>query len=835
MLLETFAQDVRIGLRVLVKERAFTFLAVTVLALGICGVTTQFSVVNGIMLRGFSFPNPQQLVDVQLINPAAPNPQGFFPNRTLAIDLQEIAPAQQSFSLMAGYMNGSTVNVTYQGTAQRYTGAYVTAEFFKILGVAPVLGRDFVPEDNRPGAEKVAIISHQLWERDFGRDPQVIGQSVRLNGTAATIVGVMPAGFLFPVNEQIWVPLHSEYPPRPRADQNVNGIGVIGRLKPGVSLDQAQLEMTGFAQAIARANPDTNKDFTGAQVRPLTQNFVPPQLRQTLVGMLVAVAVVLLIACVNVMNMQFARATLRARELAIRGALGASRLRLIRQMLTESLLIATLGASVGVALSYWAVDFLFALTRNLAFPLPYWVTFDIDARTLAATVAVTVASAVFSGLVPAVLASRTRAAAVMKESARGSTSRLAGRITKGLVVFQLALTCALLIASTLQAKSIIKQSTIDYGYDESAVMTARLGLFDGDYPTPEAKRLFFRRLLQQLRAHPEIESAALTGRFRMTFSGLGQVEIDGQTYPNPADRPTVNFEPATEGYFETLGLRIVEGRDFTADDNEQRQPVAIVNASFARRFFGNESPIGRRFRTVGFNELFGVWRTIVGVVPDTRMPSPNNPQQDNAGFYIPLFDSFFGPAREGPNNVQFSTIVIRPRGRNGDSAATLLRREVAKVDANLPLYFVATPKTLHDEALGQNRIITGIFAAFGLVAVVLASVGLYGVMSFSVNQRRQEFGIRMALGADAQRILRMVVHQGSLQLATGIATGVGAALIIFTLSDATLQNLLFQVSPRDPLVYGSVIAVVTVVSSFALLIPARRATQVDPMIALRAE
>lgn len=835
MFVQSLAQDIRIGLRVLLKERTFSALAITVLALGICGVTTQFSVVNGIMLRGFSFPEPQELVNIQFIDPTRPNPQGFFPSQTYALDFEAVAPHQQSFSIMAGYLAGATVNVSYNGNAQRYTGAYVTHEFARLLGVAPIVGRDFTAADNRPGAPKVALISHQLWERDFNRDPNIVGQAIRLNGTAASIAGVMPPNFNFPFNEQIWVPFFAEYPPVARNHPNVQFMNIIARLKRGVSIDQATTEMTGFAQSIAAEHPDTNRQFNAAQIRPLITTFVGPQLRQTLTGMLVAVGVVLLISCVNVMNMQFARATLRAREFSIRGALGAGRARLIRQMLTESLLVAVLGALLGVGLSYWAVDYLFSLTRTLAFPLPYWVTFDIDGPVLAATVGVTAGSAVVFGLVPAILASRANAAAVIKEGGRGNTSRVINRFTRGLVILQIGLTCLLLIGSTLQVKSIVKQSTLDWGYDETSLFTARLGLFEADYPGAVGKKEFYERYLRALRAHPEVEAAALTTRFRMTFTGQTPIEIDGEKYARPEDRPVVPTEFVSEDYFAALGLRVIEGRDFRADDLDAKQPVALVNASFAKRFFQQASPIGRRFRPVTATGQTGPWRTIVGVVPDTRLNNPFNPQTDNSGFFVPFFGNLVGPVSAGPAAQQFATVMVRPRSHHGESAAKLLREVTAKLDGNLPLYFAATPQTLHDEALGQNRIITGLFAAFGVVAVVLAAVGLYGVMSFSVNQRTQEFGIRMALGADAKRILEMVMRQGGLQLAIGLGLGLGATLLLVTLLGTTLTNLLFQVSPRDPLVYASVVMLIVSVAAVSMLVPARRAARVDPMVALRAE
>ncbi|MFA5056858.1 MAG: ABC transporter permease, partial [Opitutaceae bacterium] len=649
MIFETFFRDLHIGARVLIKEKSFCLLAVTVLALGICGVATMFSVVDAVMLRGFSYPNAGRLVGVQIVDLTQRNANANgFGNQIFGLDYEEMQEQQKSLDLLAAYINGSTVNVTIDGNAKRYTGAYVTSDFFRILGVAPIIGRDLTAADNQPGAEKVAIISHDLWQHDFGATRDVIGKSVRINGKPATIVGVMAPGFTFPLNEQLWVPLYSEFPPTPRNDLRAAGnqVSVLGLLKPGVPLDQANAEFTAIAKRLAASFPDTNKKFDTARVEPLIKTFTPPALQGLLWTMLAFCMGILLIACVNVMNMQFARATLRQKELAIRSSLGATRIRLIRQMLTESLLLSALGAVAGVSLAFWTTDYLQAATHNLANPIPAYITITIDGRVLAFVVGATVLAALVSGFVPAWMASRANAVEALKESGRGNTSRAVSVITRGLVVFQILVTCVLLIGSLLQVQSILRQQRINYGYDTTALLTARMGLMDGDYPSPEARKLFFDRLVRELRADPEFESAALTNRFRMTFSGFTAIEIEGQAYKTDSDRPNANFEQVTDGYFTTLGARILEGRDFDLDDRDAKQPVALVNAAFARKHFGNASALGRRFRTVGNNgRLFGPWRTIVGVTSNVRMQAPFNiPAVDDTGFYVPYFSSVFGPA-----------------------------------------------------------------------------------------------------------------------------------------------------------------------------------------------
>jgi predicted permease len=831
---ESFLQDVRIALRVLFKEKSFCFLAVLVLALGIGGATTQFTVVNATVLRGFSFPHPEQLMSVGLIDPQASAQNNNFGlgNIPTAQDYEDLRAAQQSFAQTAGYLSGSTINVTYKNNPQRYTGAYITEDLFKIIGVAPIMGRDFTADDNKPGAEKVAILGHEIWKRDFNGDPNIVGQSVRINGKAATIIGVMPPNFKFPFSEQLWVALYNEFPPVPRGQlvigANNAAPAVMGRLKPGVSIDQVNAEFVGLARRLAQDNPKTNSTLTSASVQPLLKAMTGPQLRQQVWGMLAAVILVLLIACVNVMNMQFGRAALRAKEMAIRGALGATRWRIVRQMLTESFLVATFGAVAGVMLAYWAIDMLIRATNSLPFPPPYWIEYKIDGPVLFFTVAITLVATIVSGLVPALVSSKGSAAEIMKEGGRGNSNRLVNIITRVLVVGQIAFTAALLIAATLQIKSIRNQITLNYGYDESAIYGARMALMEGAYPTQDARRGFFLRAVRALRANPQFESAAMSDRFRMTFAGQGQYEVDGQNYTTDRDRPRGNFESVSDNYFATLGLKILEGRDFTIDDTDAKQPVAIVNTSFARKYYGNESPIGRRIRIYNPGEP-QPWRTIVGVVPDTLMQGPFDQQTDTAGFYMPLLGA--EPA------TQFCTIIVRPRpGQRADTLGSALSRAVSQLDSNLPTYFAGTPAQFHNEILGGNRIVATLFSIFGAVAFVLSAVGLYGVMSFSVTQRTQEFGIRMALGADAARIFRMVMTQGAWQLGIGLILGAGgAALLLGVLAAAALQNILFKVNTLDPIIYCAVAGMLALVAAVSCFVPARRATQVDPMVALRYE
>ena len=602
-MLESFLQDIRIGFRVLLKEKSFCFLAVLVLGLGICGVTTQFTVVNGLVLRGFSFPHPEQLMSVGLIDPQASAQNNNFGigNIPTAQDYEDLRVAQQSFSQMAGYLSGSTINVTYKNNPQRYTGAYVTEDLFKIIGVSPIMGRDFTAEDNKPGAGKVTILGNEIWKRDFNGDPNIVGQGVRINGKAATVIGVMPPNFKFPISDELWVPLYNEFPPEPRGElrlgANNNAPAVMGRLKPGVSIDQANAEFVGLARRLAQENPKTNSTLVSASVQPLLNAMTGVQLRQQVWAMLAAVILVLLIACVNVMNMQFGRAALRAKEVAIRGALGATRWRIVRQMLTESFVVAALGAVAGVMLAFWTVDMFIRATSALPFPLPYWVHFKIDGPVLAFTLALTLVATIVSGLAPALVIAKGNAAEIMKEGGRGNSSRLVNAITRVLIIGQIALTAALLIVATLQIQSIRNQLNLTYGYDENAIYAARMGLMEGAYPNPDTRREFFRRAVRALRDNPQFDSAAMSSRFRMTFDAQGQFEVDGQKYMTDRDRPRGNFESISDNYFTALGLKVLEGRDFTIDDSDANQPVVAGEREFCAKILWS----GKRDRSSDSN------------------------------------------------------------------------------------------------------------------------------------------------------------------------------------------------------------------------------------------
>ena len=735
---------------------------------------------------------------------------------------------------MAGYLSGSTINVTYKNNPQRYTGGYVTEDFFKITGVSPILGRDFTAEDNKPGAERTIILGYEIWKRDFNGDPNVVGQNVRVNSKPATIIGVMPPNFKFPNFEELWTPLYNQFPPIPRGQlvigpNNAAPVG-YGSAQTGCYSRSGECGIYHSCSPVGAGISKNEPEFhigDGAAAREFAHRRAISANRLGDVGR---------------GNSRFADRVRERHEHAVRpGCIASKRTRDSRRAGGDTL--ATCQADVdrkfggrGIRSSRWSSFGL--LERRLADPRhgrrchlgsDCRIGFDLQSTraVLAFIVGITLVTTIVSGFVPALISAHSNAAEMMKEGGRGNSSRLVNVITRLLVIGQIALTAALLIAATLEIRSIRNQLQLDYGYDENAIYSARMALMEGAY-TEDGRREFFKRAVRELRANPQFDSAALSDRFQMTFAGGGQYEVDGQNYLTDRDRPRGNFESVSDNYFSTLGLKILEGRDFTIDDADTKQPVAIVNATFARKHWGNQSALGHQVRIFNPGEP-QPWRTIVGVVPDTLMQGPFDQQTDSAGFYMPILGA--SPA------TQFCTVLVRPRaGQRAETLGPALKKAVAQLDSDVPIYFPGTAARLHDENLSGNRIVVSLFAIFGGVAFVLSAVGLYGVMSFSVSQRTQEFGIRMALGADARRIFRMVMTQGAWQLVIGLVLGAGAAaLLLGVLVAAALRNILFKVNALDPSIYLAVAGLLTIVAALSCFIPARRATRVDPVAALRYE
>lgn len=808
--MDSLIADLRYGVRMLLKTPGLTAVATLTIMLGVGLTTHTFSIVYGSVLRGLDFDRGTPLVHLSQDIPS----EGSRGNSIPILDLIDWREQQTSFRGLAGFTQG-TVNLADEGSPPaRFNGAFVSANLFDQVDGVPVLGRVFGPEEDAGTAEQVAILGYGVWQNRYAGDPDIIGRSVRVNSVTATIVGVMPEGFHFPFDEDIWLPLGVD---PLEAERGGNRVAVVGRLLEAVTVEQAEAQMQGIAQRIAEEYPETN-DGVGVWVQPYEDWIMPPEIVSVLLLMLVAVFGVLLIACFNVANLLLARATVRSRELAVRSALGAERGRLIRQLMLEATLLAVIGGLGGVVLAWVGVEAFNAAIVDIE--KPYWIDIRLDAPALLFTFLVTAFASVAAGTIPAVRASGGKVHEILQDESRGSSSFRMGRFSGGLVVGEIALSCALLVAAGMMIKSVVNVSRLDMGFEGEHVFTARLGLFEADYPDDASRLRFFDRLIEELRAEPEAVEAGLALSLPAVGSAGARVALDGVAYPEFRDQPFSYVNVVSPGYFGALGVTAADGRLFTDADREGAVPVAIVNESFATKHFGAGSPIGERFRNGGED---GTWLTVVGVVPDIYIGGGG---PFNSGG-IP--DQFFVPLAQDASS-RFMSIAVKTRGEPGAFANTAVAA-AQHVDPALPLYWLRTMEESVETSTWVFTIFGSLFTIFGTAALFLAAVGLYGVMAFSVGRRRQEMGIRMAMGAGNRAVFGLVLGKGMRQLAIGAAIGLalGAAMV------RPLQVVFFDVEPSDPTVYVAIIVTMTLAGLLACLLPARRATQVELVDALRPD
>ena len=799
-------RDLRYAARSLRNSPALTIVAALALMVGIGLTTTVFSIVYAALMRGLPYRGADRIAYIQRTNPARDVRQ-----MPLSIhDYVDYKAGQRSFESLAAYYSG-TVNVSGTERAERYTGAWVTSELFSVYGVEPLLGRGIRPGEDQPGGERVVVIGYRTWQTRFGGDRNVIGAQLRANGLPFTVVGVMPESFALPNNAQIWLPLQMD----PLAIKRGEGqsLDVIGRLKPGVSIEAASAETRAIAKRIEAENKPTEEGVT-ARVVTFMEGELGPEPRQLLLTMLGAVLLVLLIACTNVANLLLDRAAHRTKEVGIRTALGASRLAVVRQFLAEALVIAAIGSALGVALAYGGVE-LFNRAIVDTEP-PAWLDIRLHPPVLLFVIALGLVATLASGALPALQSSRADIGEVLKDEARGSSSLRIGKLSKGLVVFEIALSCGLLVAAGLMIKSVAKIRHMDPGFDTANMLTARVG-FPAAYTDTAMQKRFFEQLEPKLASLPGARSASISSGLPGVGGGDDDFAIEGVTYANARDYPRTGTLAVTPSFFANFGLRIIRGRGIEGSDRESTLPVVVVSQRFAEKHFKGDDAIGRRIR-LGGPDSKAPWRTIVGVVPDVYSGDPEKPRNERV--YLPL-------AQEHAN---FVSLAVRTAGPPA-AITSAVRDAVASVNQDIPIYW---PYTM-DEALARPlwfiRVFGTMFMIFGFIALFLASVGLYAVMAFSVSRRTREVGIRMALGAQGGDVVRMVFRQGLLQLLVGMTVGLALALGVSRL----LSVILFDVQPRDPFVFGSVVGVLTLAGMLACLLPARRATRVDPLVALRSE
>jgi predicted permease len=806
-----FFADLGSGVRMLVKYPTLSFVAILTLGLGIGLSTTVFCVVNGGLFKGLPFPNADRIVALVSTSVAQGQPQMPVPVHDLAVHL-----ARQTSFEAVGAFEAVPFNLSMEeGRPERFAGGRLTVGAFRALGVGAAIGRGFQEGDDSPGAPAIVLLGHDLWRDRYGSDPSIVGRTIRANGVQRTVIGVMPPKFAFPFQQVLWVPLPMDPLATPRGEGP--RYTAVGLLKRDVSLNEARAQAAAVAAQLETEFPATNKGI-GANVMPFTEMAVGPEIYGLLFTMLGAGIGVLLIACVNVSNLLVARASLRRREVAVRMALGAARSRIIRQHLTEVLVLALAGGAIGVLLSLLGMQW---FTNSLSVnPPPFWITFELDHRILGFVTTLIVLSCLAAGGLPALHAARVSAGAALKDDSRSSTSGRLGRFSSGLVIVELAVSCGLLIAAGLMIKSVVQLKTVPMPFTVEQILTARVDLPPGDYPDSPASIRFFEQLLPKLRAVPGVEAATLSDGLPGAGNGSIPVQIEGKGYSQASDHPLAREGIVTPGYFETFETPILSGREFTTSDTAMNQPVAIVNESFARVHFPGADPIGRQMKRSrpGGTEP---WLTIVGLVPDLLMQGIGNNNASPVGYYIPIAQS------DVANGVR---IAVRTRG---DAAALTpqIRSAVSELDPNLALYEVNPLRRVIDRQTWFYTSFGTFFMAFGICALFLAAAGLYGVMSFAVTQRTREMGVRAALGAQGRQLVGLVMRRTVVQIIVGMALGLMLALF----ASGALQPVLYKVDPRDVGVFGVVVVLLAGVTLVASLLPARRVTRIDPVTALNVE
>jgi predicted permease len=811
--MSTLVQDLRFAIRMLVSSGSVTLIAVITLALGIGANTAIFSILNGILLEPLPFERPGELL---LIGER----HGDRPISVSWLNYLDWKAQTRSFSRM-GATNGAFLNLTRNGLEpERLVGGRVTASYFDTLGVPALVGRTFTEAEDTAGGEPVVILSEGAWHRLFGGDRSIVGSALTLNGTSYTVVGVMPAAFVIqnpPV--EAWISL-GRVGELMGNRANHSGSSVVARLKPGLTIEQARAELDGVAAALAREYPATNANI-GVLVDPLHERFVGRETTQALLVLLGAVAFVLLIACANVANLLLSRGAARQREIAVRTALGAGRLRLLRQLLTESVLLALAGGMAGLLLGAWSLRALLAaVPDNLARAN----TVRIDAEVFAFTAALTLLTGVIFGLAPALQVSKPDLNETLKEGGRsGSGGSRAQRVRSALVVAQVALSLVLLVGAGLMLRSFAELQASSPGVDPSGVVAAGVTLPGARYTDEAQRRLFYRRVMDRLEATPGVEAAGATTPLPLSGNGW-QTSFAVEGYPEPeiGKFPTNDIARVTPNYFRTMGIRLLRGRAFTWRDDENAPPVAIIDETFAATWFPNEDPVGRRIKINAGHPPPGgpppPWVTVIGVV--NHVKNYGIDQESRVEVYVPFMQS----------TLTQMTLVVKARG-DAASAGQAMRQAVREADPTLPVFGVRTMEEYLARTLTPKRLMMLVLALFAGVALTLAAVGIYGVMSYAVAQRTSEIGIRMALGAAPGGVLRLVVGQGMLLTAAGLVLGLAAAYWLTRL----MTTMLFGVDARDTMTFAGVAALLAAVAFLATWIPARRAARVDPLVALRYE
>ena len=815
--METLLHDLKFAVRMLVKNAGLTLTALVTLALGIGANTAIFSVLDAVLFKPLPYPEPERLVKIwgRFTDIGVPKDQNWIS----APEFRDLIALNQSFSELAA-VTTNAFNMGVRGTPEQLSGANATPSLFRALGVEAQIGRTFTEEEAQPGHDNVVLLSYGLWQRGFGGDPGVVGRALQINGQPMTVIGVLPRGFEYPGQSgiELWQPLAFRPADLTPDNRGSHQYEVIGRLRPKVSLAQARAQMAGAARTIVEQNKDYPyaKFNFGLILNPLLEEVVGDEMKSSLWILMGATGFVLLIACANVASLLLARASAREQETSIRVTLGAVRGRLIRQYLTESVLLALLGGAAGIAVVPLALQ---ALLKISADTLPRPVAPGIDLGMLLFTVSVALGTGIIFGLAPAYRAMRGAGYASLKEGGRGhSLGPKANRTLRLLVGAEAAVCLMLLAGGGLLLRSFLRVLEVDPGFRPAGVLTLRITLPPQKYTKPEQWRAFFREVLERLRAIPGVESAGGIGGLPLNGeASSGTMTVDSQAVPADQRSPETDYRPATPGYFAAMGIPLVEGRFFDEHDTESSAPVAIIDQSMAQMYWPRESAIGKRVK-LGGTDSKESWMTVVGVVKHVHYRTLEAKSRVEA----------YWPEAQQP--YWFLDLAIRTR-RDPKSLASVVEKEVHALDPDQPVHHVRTMGEWMADSVARRRLALILLGIFSSLALVLAAVGIYGTTAFVVTQQTREIGVRRALGAQRGNVFRLILAQGVRAVAIGAAVGIVGALAVTQL----IRQVLFDVSPADPVTYAAVLLTLSLVALVAAWLPAWRATRVDPLEALRYE
>lgn len=812
-------QDLKYGARMLVKKPGFAFVAIITLALGIGASTAIFSVVNALLLRQLPYKNADRLVML------------WDKNERLQLGIEHLPVSayhflswrdmSQSFDEVSA-LSAESLTMTGAGDPERISCARVSGNFFRLMGVDPIAGRVINDDDDRPGAAKVVVVSYGLWQTRFGSDEELVGKSLTLDGNSYTVIGIALKGFQFPRHKEmpahvsdspqtdLWVPIaFTDEQIERRGDHNLS---VIARMKPGITTDQAQAEMNTVAARLVEQEPG-NEGYTVA-VLSLNDQVVGP-VRPALIVLLAAVGFLLLIACANVANLLLARSATRQREIAVRIALGATRWRIIRQLLAEATMLSIMGGIAGVLLNLWGIELLLNLASEA---LPRIGEIATDTRVLLFTVIISMATGILCGIVPAIQSSGAALSEIIKDGAKGVTGFGSRKTLNALVTAEVALSLVLLIGAGLTMKSFVRLLEINPGFDPDQVITTSIFLSGEKYSGDQPQAAFFKEAVERISALPNVKSVAATSGLPLSGAeNAGSFVIEGKPAPRPTETPLVDRRVITPDYFLTMGIPLLKGRSFTEADDANAQKVLIVSESWIRRYMPDEEALGQRVK-LGRADSDRPWLTIVGIVGDVKHTSIDSEMRPH----------IYWPQAQRPSAGM--TIVIKS---SSDPATVIsaVRNEIWSIDRNQPVGDVKVMEQYVSDSLSRRRLNMTLLGIFAALALLLATVGIYGVMSYTVTQRTREIGIRIALGANSSDVIRLVTGQGMIPAVMGIVLGIAASMGL----TRSISSLLYGVSANDPLIFTGVAILLTLIALLASYIPARRATRVDPMIALRQE